>query len=326
MAGFDLLNLQPTVITRDLRNKFVLIAAEFKYGKTTLMAAIPGSLILSFEPGLNAKAGVNAVKINKWSDMKLILAELSKPEVQEKYTTICFDTVTIAAELCTEYICAKEGVESLGDVPYGKLYDKYEREFGKVLRKIAMLGYGIIFASHVEAKQVKYKGKDIERIQPQLDKRAFKIINGLVDIIGIGVINYDENDKPERLLFTGKSPYMAAGTRFTYFPSVVPFGYREITDALSDAIEREGQASGTGSVIDGIINDNIDDIRSFEEVVEEARVVWNQLIEKSEGNAEKVYLMTERIFGKRKKLSEITEYEQEQFETLLDRMKDLLVD
>lgn len=322
----DLLNIKPTVITRDLRNKFILIAAEGKFGKTTLMTQIPGALILSFEPGLNAKAGVNSVKVNKWSDMKLIMAELSKPEVQERYTTICFDTVTIATELCMEYICAKEGVESLGDVAFGKLYEKYEKELAKTLRRIAMLGYGVVFASHVEVKVVKYKGNDIERIQPQLDKRALKVINGLVDIIGIGVIDYDEDDKPHRLLFSGKSPYMVGGTRFKYFPPKIIFGYNEITNALSEAIEREGAEGATGSIVDiSEKDDTFYSSRSFDEVVREAKEVWAALIEKDEKNADKVYFMIESLFGRRKKLSEITEYEQEIFETLISQMKSLLV-
>lgn len=30
--AIDLLNLQPTVITRDLSNKYILLAAPYKYG------------------------------------------------------------------------------------------------------------------------------------------------------------------------------------------------------------------------------------------------------------------------------------------------------
>lgn len=72
MATIDLLALEPTVITRDLSNKYILLAAPYKFGKTTFMTNIPGALILSFEPGLNARAGVYAQKITSWSDLKQV--------------------------------------------------------------------------------------------------------------------------------------------------------------------------------------------------------------------------------------------------------------
>ena len=179
--AIDLLNLQPTVITRDLSNKFILLAAPYKYGKTTFMCNIPNALILSFEPGLNAHAGVYAQKINKWSDLKLVLRDLRKPEVQEKFKCICFDTIEIAATMCQDFVCAQAGVQSLGDVGFGKLYKAYELEFSRTIREISMLGYGMIFACHTEIKELPTKQENvtIERLQPKLDRRAFDIINGL---------------------------------------------------------------------------------------------------------------------------------------------------
>ena len=146
MATIDLLALEPTVITRDLSNKYILLAAPYKFGKTTFMTNIPGALVLSFEPGLNARAGVYAQKITSWSDLKLVCRQLAKPEVMNKFKCICFDTIEIAATMCQEFVCARAGVQSMGEVAYGKLYKEYELEFGKTIRSIAMLGYGCIFA------------------------------------------------------------------------------------------------------------------------------------------------------------------------------------
>lgn len=65
--AIDLLNIQPTVISRDLRGKYVLLYGKPKSGKTTAACSFPQSLLVAFERGYNAIGGVHAVDILKWS-------------------------------------------------------------------------------------------------------------------------------------------------------------------------------------------------------------------------------------------------------------------
>ena len=48
--AIDLLNLEPTKISRDLKGKYVVAYGPDKIGKTSLIASFPKSLIFSFEP------------------------------------------------------------------------------------------------------------------------------------------------------------------------------------------------------------------------------------------------------------------------------------
>jgi hypothetical protein len=41
-----------------------------------------------------------AQDVKSWSEMKMILRELKKPEVQEAYKCIVIDTIDIAAAAC----------------------------------------------------------------------------------------------------------------------------------------------------------------------------------------------------------------------------------
>ena len=47
----DLLNLEPTKISKDLKGKYILIYGRPKIGKTTLASEFPKNLLLAFEPG-----------------------------------------------------------------------------------------------------------------------------------------------------------------------------------------------------------------------------------------------------------------------------------
>ena len=78
--AIDILNIQPSVISRDLKGKFVCIYSLPKVGKTSMACQFPKNLLLGFEHGWNAIGGVKAIDVTKWTDFKLILRQLEKPE------------------------------------------------------------------------------------------------------------------------------------------------------------------------------------------------------------------------------------------------------
>ena len=63
----DILNIQPSVVTRTLKDKYILIYGVSKIGKTSFAASFPKNLLLAFEKGYNAIAGIKPVDITKWS-------------------------------------------------------------------------------------------------------------------------------------------------------------------------------------------------------------------------------------------------------------------
>lgn len=325
MAAIDLLALEPTVITRDLSNKYILLAAPYKFGKTTFMSNVPGALVLSFEPGLNARAGVYAQKITSWSDLKQVCRQLSKPEVMSKFKCVCFDTIEIAANLCQEFVCARAGVQAMSDVPYGKLYKEYELEFSKTIRGIAMLGYGCIFACHTEVKSIEVSPEVVvEQIRPKLDRRAFDIVNGLVDIIGIGVMEFDEKGEKRRVLYTSETPTIKAGNRFTYFPPVIEFSYQAVLDSLSEAIETEARVNNA-TVVDKV--EQVQDKLNYSDLMAESRSLWEALVSNGgEEMATRILKRVEMIFGRSIRLSEIMEDQVELLHLVVLDMRELLAE
>jgi KaiC/GvpD/RAD55 family RecA-like ATPase len=106
----DILSIEPSVISRDLRGKFVMIYSAPKAGKTTMSCSFPKNLLLGFEHGWNAISGAMALDISKWAEFKQVLRQLKKPEAREKYDTITIDTVSLAYSACEQYICSQNGV------------------------------------------------------------------------------------------------------------------------------------------------------------------------------------------------------------------------
>lgn len=318
----DIFNLQPTTISRDLKGKYICLFGKPKVGKTTFAAQAPNNLLLAFEKGYNAISGIKAQDINRWADFKMVLKQLERPEAQEMYDTVTIDTVGIMWEMCEQYICAQNQVTSIGDIPWGKGYSLCKREFESCLRKITMLGYGLIIIAHVDKRiEKKDDESEIEIVSPAIPKRAYEIVNQLVDIIGYIDIVYDDDGSSKRILCTRSTPTVMAGSRFPYLPPKIPFGYKELTNAVADAIEKSEKLDG--AVIVDSVERTEDDERSFEEVQNESRVLWTKLVEANPANAQRVMKIVENIFGRQMKLSEIQEDQKDLFELVIAEMKTL---
>lgn len=323
MAGIDILNLEPSVISRDLRGKFVCLYSLPKVGKTSLACQFPKNLLCGFEHGWNAISGAMAVDIKKWTDFKLILRQLEKPEAQEKYNTITIDTVGIAWDLCEQYVCAQHGVQTIADIPWGGGYTAAKREFETCLRKITQLGYGLVVIAHVE-KRIEKRADDseVEILGPAIPKRAYDIVNQLVDIIGYIDITWDEDGNAERWLYTRKTPTVMAGSRFKYLAPKIKFGYQELVDAIIEAIEKSEKLDGAKVVEKS--EQQIEEQLKFEDVRDEASKLWAKLVTADAGNAEKILKKVEMIFGRKLKLSEITEDQVDLMQLVVLEMRDMV--
>ena len=319
MAVIDLLNLQPTVISRDLRDKYILLAGKPKVGKTEFCTQAPDALILAFEIGTNARPGAMVQPIQTWSEFKLVLRQLDKAEVKEKFATVCIDTIGICYELCEQHICAQAGVQKIGDIPYGGGYAALTKELETSLRKITMMGYGLIMTCHL--KELSDDDGKIVGYKPDLNNRCLKIVNGLVDIIGVITQNWNEKGESERWIQTRSTPTITAGSRFKYLEPRIPFGYKEFCAALARAIDKEAEMGAT--VVDGPIILETEKL-DYKAIRAEASDLWNKLIEKDPENAPIIMKKAEIIFGRPIKLSEIMEDQVDLFWLVVLEMRDML--
>ena len=321
--AIDILNIQPTTISRDLKGKFVCIYSLPKVGKTSMACQFPKDLLLAFEKGYNAIAGIKPVDITKWSDLKLVLRQLEKPEARQMYDTITIDTIGIAWEMCEQFVCAQNGVQKIGDIPWGGGYSACKREFESCLRKITQLGYGLVIIAHVERRiEKRADDSEVEILGPAIPKRAYEIVNQLVDIIGYIDITWDEEGNSERWLYTRKTPTIMAGSRFKYLPPKIKFGYNELVEAIGEAIDKAEKLDG--AVVVDTTQQVIEEKLDYNAIRAEAADLWKRLVEKDTENAGRILKKVEMIFGRPMKLSEITEDQVDLFNLVLLDMKEML--
>lgn len=182
--AINLLALTPHKVSTDLSGYITFVYGPAKCGKTTFGSKMPGALILAFERGYNALPGVMAQDITSWSEMKQVLRELKKPEVQAIYKSIVVDTADIAADCCQKYICNQLGIENIGDGGWTTNgWAKYKKEFEETFRTLTQLGYAVVFISHDKEKTIKpQNSSEYQQIGSSMQSSALSIIENMSKI------------------------------------------------------------------------------------------------------------------------------------------------
>ena len=239
------------------------------------------------------------------------------------YDTVVIDTVSIATDLCEKYILAQNDVSALSEVPWGQGWSQYKKEFDAPFRELTQLGYGVVFIAHSKDVATGFKdadGNDIKGVAPDINKTGLNTVNRLVDIIGYISSEFQPDGTSIRYFHTRQTPTIFAGSRYKYLAPKINFGYEPLVNAIADAIEREGE-NGAEFTDNTVL---FPTERPFSEAMNEAKALWTKLV--GDGNAENVEKINNIIienFGERKKLSEVTETQQELLEAVIVEMKNM---
>lgn len=333
MARLSIFDLKKTVISKDLSGKYLLLYGKPKIGKTSFAAQIDKNLILAAEMGTNALDGLNVYPILKWTDVKAVLKELRDPRARELYNTITFDTITICGSLIESFICSREGVTQIKDIPFGQGFNMVAQELQETLREITLLGFGLVLICHSKEKASQYideDGNTLMSIEPDIgSKKITQVVNSVTDLIGYIGVEFDNEGKSQRYLYTRQTPTIFAGSRWRYLKGRIPFGYNELVDAIGDAIEKQKTLDGA-TVVEHQEQQFVVEARPFQEIMEEARNVWKDYIDGGTTDEEKdVRLNTMKniigkIFGNSEfKLSQSIPQQADLVELFIDEMKNL---
>ena len=335
--AINLLEIEPHKVSRDLKGYSVFFYGEPKSGKTTTASHFPKALLLAFEKGYNAIPGIMAQPINRWSDFRSVLRELKKEEVKQKFETIIIDTADIAYDYCTKYICDNAprsdggfGVDSISDIPFGKGYSLVAKEFDECLRSIVMMDYGLVLISHATDKAFKdEQGQEYNKIVPTLDKRANNIVARMADIIGYSRIVTDKDGNNSTKLFMRGTSRYEAGSRFKYTPDYIDFSYKNLVDAIAEAIDKQAAEDGSEYFTDkktNIYKDTTSEL-NFDELMNSCNTLIKNMIANNpeevfkEFYSPRIVQITDKYLGRGQKMSQCS---REQVEALSLIYDDLL--
>ena len=325
--AINLLALTPHKVSTDLSGYITFVYGPAKCGKTTFGSKMPGALILAFERGYNALPGVMAQDITSWSEMKQVLRELKKPEVQAIYKSIVVDTADIAADCCQKYICNQLGIENIGDGGWTTNgWAKYKKEFEETFRTLTQLGYAVVFISHDKEKTIKpQNSSEYQQIGSSMQSSALSIIENMSDIIGYA--HSKNTEEGSKVVLTLRSPdnSIRCGCRFRYITPEIDFSYDALTKALNEAIEKEAAETNNQFTTEERQNVPILPEYDYEGLKTEFQELVGKLMEENQADyTPRICQITDKILGKGKKFADCTIEQAELMDLVVEEIKDMV--
>ena len=307
--AINLLAIQPHKVSRDLSGYITLLYGPAKVGKTTFGAQMPGELILATERGYNALPGVIVQDITSWSDIKQVVRELKKPEIQAVYKSLIIDTIDLAADMCQKYVCNQLGIENIGDGGWtNNGWDKYKREFEDVFRTLAQLGYAILFISHDKEITIKPEnGIEYQQIRSSMQTSALKIVENMSDIIAYAHPVIREGQPKRILTLRSADNSIRCGCRFKYMVPEIDFSYDNLVKALNDAIDKEAAETDGKFVTEERIATIETPTYDYDALMNEFATIAGELMNKEPTYYQpRITQIVEKYLGKGKKVADTT--------------------
>ena len=203
-------------IETDFSKYMWLVYGQPKIGKSTFASRFPKPLFMSTEPGLKGLE-VFKVDIDNWSsfcDYCLLLATK-----KNDFSTIVIDTIDNLYQMCIEHVCNEFDMIHPSDKDYGKGWSFVNNEFSRVITKLSMLNYGLVFISHDVIRDVELGVIKISKTMPTVGTGARKILLGLCDVIAhCGMKQDKEGGGQFRGVQTRPNRYIEAGDRVKITP------------------------------------------------------------------------------------------------------------
>ena len=280
---FDIFNPQETKVIKGLGGKIITIYGISGTGKTKQCSKLSKPLFLNFETGTNAIGGLRMLTIEKWSDFIKYNNQLTGKNTIEKaremYDTVVLDSIDAMENLAVDFVCKREGVTSIGEIPHGKGYKLYENVFWNEINRLCLAGYCCVFIGHPKTDMsgfITIKGDQTRTVEP---------ITSRSDIVAyLQPMGVDENGKPVHSIawFTQTDQFFARSRFEQIAPYIEEFTAENFNKAIIDAIETEEALVGSENTatFDEFNKANKITRKTYEELQEEMKTLGNLLAEK----------------------------------------------
>lgn len=156
-------------------------------GKSFLASQFPNPVIFNTDGNAEANT-VPSVQLRNIKDTngkikRSVIDQLDKlitalQTEKHTYETVVLDVIDDIVVMIEQYICDKDDVETLGDIPYGKGYAAFTNIFQSLIIELKSLPMNVIYISRNATKMEGQTEIDI----PSLKEKHQNIVNGNCDL------------------------------------------------------------------------------------------------------------------------------------------------
>ena len=198
-----------------------------KIGKTTFASGFPKSIYLCTSKKEISRIKTPYILVNTHKKLLAAVEHLLANRKKLGHQVVIFDFVDAMWTNCEQYVCKKLKIDHASEAGYGKGVGMIDTEFRKAINQIIGSGYGCIFISHMQIKEVQTMRGVVTKTVTSLSDRARRILIPLVSVIGyIDFETIKEKDpetgkvtfKKKRMISFEPSEFLEAGDRDGYLP------------------------------------------------------------------------------------------------------------
>jgi hypothetical protein len=169
-------------------------------------------------------------------------------------------------------------------------------------------------------------GQEYNRMVPTLSNSARLICNRLCDVIGYSTAEFDEHGNTITKLKMRGTPLYDAGSRMKYMAPEIEFSYENLTQAFSDAIEKQEQATnnpnlfketGQSEHVGTLV------VYDFDNLMADFNNHVNRLMTKDVSNQPKIMEIVERHLGLGNKVADMNRNQAEILSCIVDELETL---
>lgn len=156
-------------------------------GKSFLASQFPNALVFNTDGNAEANT-IPSVQLRNLKDKngritRSVIEQLDKlltalQTEKHSYETVILDVIDDIIVMIEQYICDKEGVETLGDIGYGKGYAAFTNIFQQLVIELKALPMNVIYISRNASKM---EGQTEIEI-PSLKEKHQNMVNGNCDL------------------------------------------------------------------------------------------------------------------------------------------------
>ena len=265
MAIMNLLDLQPTVVSRDLKDYSMMITGASGIGKTELAVNIYGkerSLVLAFENSIKGISGIYGVDVDSYATLSSYVTQLENPQMREKFDTVIIDTLFLLDHCIEKSITDAYGVDLIKDaLKWNAGFKIVDKKFLSILKRLQKAGYTLCYIAHPTTKKIKINGVEIDTLEPKVSNRIKDLLMPEIDIRLFCFTDSENNRK----IATQQTVYYDARCRVAEMTPLLDFDAELLKQEFAKGIDRK-QANG-GVVVDKL--EKVEEVeRSFEETME----------------------------------------------------------
>lgn len=265
MAIMNLLELQPTVVSRDLKDYSMMITGASGIGKTELAVNIYGkerSLVLAFENSIKGISGIYGVDVDSYATLSSYVTQLENPQMREKFDTVIIDTLFLLDHCIEKSITDAYGVDLIKDaLKWNAGFKIVDKKFLSILKRLQKAGYTLCYIAHPTTKKIKINGVEIDTLEPKVSNRIKDLLMPEIDI---RLFCFTDNEN-NRKIATQQTVYYDARCRVAEMTPLLDFDAELLKEEFAKGIDRK-QANG-GLVVDKL--EKVEEVeRTFEETME----------------------------------------------------------